>query len=74
MNPENVARLDLCDSDSASKAREWRATDNQIGRAMRWTMKPLAGEMSNDNTIIADFKMKMAKILRGNEEKKELAV
>lgn len=39
---------------------------------MRWITKPVAWEMSNDNTIIADFKMKMAMILRGNEIIKNL--
>lgn len=38
-----------------------------IGRAMRWTTKLVKGEMENDNTIITEFKMKMAMILRGNE-------
>lgn len=39
---------------------------------MRWITKPVAWEMSNDNTIIADFKMKMAMILRENEMIKNL--
>ena len=34
---------------------------------MKWTTKPVAGDMTDDNTIITDFKMKMAMILRGNE-------
>lgn len=39
---------------------------------MRWITKPVAWEMSNDNTIIADFKIKMTMILRGNEMIKNL--
>ena len=39
---------------------------------MRWTTKPVAGDMSNDNTIIIDFKIKMTMILRGNESIKYL--
>ena len=76
MNPEEVARLDLRDGDWAPKAREWRATDCplhcQVRWTMRWTTKPVARDMENDNTIIANFKMKMAMILRGNEEIKDL--
>ena len=39
---------------------------------MRWTMKPVVGDMTNDNTIIAEFKIKMAMMLRGNENIEDL--
>ena len=39
---------------------------------MKWTTKPVAGDMTNDNTIIADFKVKMAMILRNNENIEDL--
>ena len=34
---------------------------------MRWTTKPIAEDMSNNSTIIADFKMKMTMVQRDNE-------
>ena len=67
MTPEEIAQIDLREGDWAPKNREWRATHNQIGRAMKWTTKPVVGDMTNDNTIISDFKMKMALVLRNNE-------
>ena len=39
---------------------------------MRWTTKPVVGDMTNDNTIITEFKLKMAMILRGNENIEDL--
>ena len=47
MDPAEVAQLDLREGDWAPKAREWRAMHSQIGRAIKWTTKPVAGEMSN---------------------------
>jgi hypothetical protein len=37
---------------------------------MRWTTTLVAGKMLNVDTIIADFKMKMAMILKGNKGNK----
>lgn len=34
---------------------------------MRWTTKPVKGEMDDDNMIISEFKMKMTMILTENE-------
>ena len=67
MNPEEVTRLDLRDGDWTLKAREWQTIYRQIGRAMRWTTKPVKGEMDDDNMIISEFKMKMTMILTENE-------
>jgi hypothetical protein len=72
MTPEEIARIDLRESDWVPKNREWRATHSQIGRAMRWTTKPIAGDMTNDNTIIVDFKIKIAMILQNNESIEDL--
>ena len=72
MTPEEIARIDLREGDWAPKQREWRATHSQIGRAMKWTTKPVVGDMTEDNTIVSDFKMKMAMILRGNEQIEDL--
>ena len=72
MTPEEIARIDLREGDWAPKTREWRATHSQIGRAMKWTTKPVVGDMTNDNTIINDFKMKMAMVLRNNEHIEDL--
>lgn len=67
MIPEEIARADLRKGNWTPNNHEWQATHSEIGRAMRWTTKPEVGVMSNDNMIIADFKMKMAMILRINE-------
>lgn len=56
MKLEEGKRLGNDDGYWEPKAREWRATHNQIGRAMKWTMKSIKGELENDNTI---FKFKM---------------
>lgn len=39
---------------------------------MRWTTKLVKRELENDNMIIAEFKMKMAMILRENERMEDL--
>ena len=72
MRPEEIARTDLRACDWTPKNQEWRATYCQIGQAMRWTIKSVVGDMTNINTIIADFKMKMTMILRNNENIKNL--
>ena len=72
MIPDKITRIDLREGDWAPKNREWQATHSQIGRAMKWTTKPIVGDMTNDNTIISDFKIKMAMVLRNNENIKDL--
>ena len=64
MTPEEIARINLREGDWMPKNREWRATYSQIGRAMKWTTKLVAGDMTNDSTIITNFKMKMTMMLR----------
>ena len=39
---------------------------------MKWTTKPVTGDMTNDNMIIVYFKMKMSMILSNNENIKDL--
>ena len=67
MKPEELERLDNRDGNWTLKAREWRATHSQVGRAMRWTMKLVKRKLENDNTIIVEFKLIMAMILREYE-------
>lgn len=67
MKLEEGKRLGNDDGYWEPKAREWRATHNQIGRAMKWTTKSIKGELENDNTIIFEFKMKMLMILQENK-------
>ena len=72
MTPEEIAQVDLQEGDWALKNRKWRATHSQIGWAIKWTTKPVVGDMTNDNTIISDFKMKMAMVLRNNKNIEDL--
>ena len=72
MRPEEIAWTDLREGDWVPENQEWRTTHCQIGRGMRWTTKPVAMDMTDDNTISADFKMNLAMILRNNESIEDL--
>ena len=63
MEPEEIERLDNRNSDWELKEHKWRTTHSQVGRVMKWTTKPVKGGLKNDNTLIAEFKMKMTMIL-----------
>lgn len=64
---DKIERLDNRNGDWEPKAYEWRATHSQIKRAMKWKEK-----MENNTTIAAEFKMRMAMILRENERIEDL--
>lgn len=72
MDLEELERLDYRDGDWELKSREWRATHNQIGRAMKWMTKPVKEELENDHLIMAEVKMKMAMMRKENETIEDL--
>lgn len=73
MKLDAIARLDNLDGDWEPQAWDWRATHSQQGWAMCWTIKPVQGEIYEDGIIVAEFKSKIALILRGNETIEDLS-
>lgn len=65
MEPEEVAARDGMHGHWRKKPREWRATHSQNGKMIRWTTKPMKGDMQDDGTIIAEFKQMLAVVVRG---------
>jgi len=68
MEPEEIAQTEGLHGDWQIKPREWRATHDQQGKAIRWITKPVQGDMQEDDTILAEFKHQMAVVLRGAED------
>lgn len=67
MEPEEVAREDRLHGHWETLPREWRATHDQQGKSIKWTTKPVKGDMEGDGSIMQEFKRQMAVVLRGAE-------